>query len=164
MLAQLGLSESWLALGDLTKANAEADAVEETVCTCGDAYLKALTWDTKARLALANGKQHSAEHYVLKGLETVAAGQVPLAAWRIHAAAWQVYRETNPAKASVHLSLAQRNIQELADSLKDVESLRQSFLGAKDVRRILAEGQEATLRDAAQPRQRGQRFVAAKPA
>src|SRR5262249_7554817 len=37
MLAQLGVSESWLGLGDLTKANAEADALINAVSACDEA-------------------------------------------------------------------------------------------------------------------------------
>jgi len=161
LLAQLGLTETWLVLRDLAKANAQADILEQSISACGDSYLKALTWETRAKLALANGKQAEAEQYILKGLETIAAVDVPLTAWRIHAAAWQVYRQTNRAKAKMHRSLAQSIVRQIADSLGEVESLRQSFLAARDVRSILSE-EQSKVKEHGWPRQRA-RF-AAEPA
>lgn len=138
-LARLGLSETWLASGNLAKANIEADALEQAVSVCGDSYIKALAWETRARLALAEGKQEKAEQYILKGLETIASVDVPLAAWRVHAAAWEVYRETDRARSNTHRASAQDIIAQIADSLDEVESLRESFLSAQDVRHILSD-------------------------
>jgi len=163
LLAQLGLTETWLALGNLAKANLAAGVLEQSISTCGDSYLKALTWEVRARLAMANGKQSEAERYILKGLETMAAVDVPLTAWRIHAAAWEVYRQTNRAKAKMHRSLAQNIVRQIADSLREVESLRQAFLAAKGIRSVLDEGQSA-MKDSQTPRRRDQRTFAAEPA
>lgn len=148
MLAGLGLVETWLASGDLAKANVEAEALERSASECGDSYLKALTWETRARLALAEGNQKRAEAYIHKGLETIAAVDVPLAAWRVHAAAWEVFRETDSDRAHAHRSSAQNVIAQIADSLQEVEALRESFLSAQDVRHIMSD--EPSQRRAAQ--------------
>jgi tetratricopeptide (TPR) repeat protein len=153
MLAHLGLTETWLALGDLGKANLEADALEEAVSACGDSYMESLALETMTRLALANGKQHDAERYIAKALETVAAVKIPLTTWRVHAVAWEVYRQSKQAKATVHRSLAQSTIQQIANSLNDVESLRQSFLAAREVRGFLSQAQETALKNPPRPKQ-----------
>ena len=162
ILAQLGLTETWLTLGNLAKANVEADILEQSISTCGDSYLKALTWEIRAKLAMANGKQSEAERYILKGLETIEAVEIPLTAWRIHAAAWEVFRQTNRAKAKIHRSMAQSIVTQIADSFGEVESLRQAFLAAKAIRNILDEGQSTKNSEA--PMQRSRRTFAAEPA
>lgn len=139
MLARLGLSETWLASGDLPRAKVEADALEPDVSRCGDSYLKALAWETRGRLALAEGNQQKAEQYIRKGLDTINSVEVPLAAWRVHAAAWEVYREIDSARADAHRASAQDIIAQIADSLEQVEALRESFLSAQEVRNILSD-------------------------
>jgi len=139
LLARLGLSETWLLSGDLARANIEADALEQAASECGDSYIKALAWEVRARLALAEGKQESAEQYIVKGLDTITAVEVPLAAWRVHAAAWEVYREVDRIRANTHRSQAQNIIAQIANSLEEVESLRESFLSAQDVRNIMSD-------------------------
>src|SRR5579864_3450397 len=139
LLARLGLSETWLLSGDLARANIEADALEQAASECGDSYIKALAWEVRARLALAEGKQESAEQYIVKGLDTITAVEVPLAAWRVHAAAWEVYREVDRIRANTHRSEAQNIIAQIANSLEEVESLRESFLSAQDVRNIMSD-------------------------
>lgn len=139
MLAQLGLSEAWLAAGDLARANAEADALEQTISVCGDSYVQTATWEIRARIALAEGNQEKAESYVRRGLETIRTADVPLTAWRVHAVAWDVYRESDRPKANAHRSLAQDIIAQIADSLQEVEVLRESFLSAQEVRQIVSD-------------------------
>jgi tetratricopeptide (TPR) repeat protein len=137
MLAQLGLSETWLALGEWARATAEADALVKDASECGDSYLKARALEMRARLALASGKPEAAERYVQQALDAVTIFNVPLAAWRVHRTAGDVFGLTNSARAAKHRAHAERVVLELAASLADVESLRQTFLSAQPVRDVL---------------------------
>src|SRR5260370_15318824 len=53
MTAQLGLSNVWLASGDLAKARGEADAFLETALSTADPHLQALAWEMKTQIAIA---------------------------------------------------------------------------------------------------------------
>jgi tetratricopeptide (TPR) repeat protein len=148
LFARLGLAETWLASGNPVKAQAEASALLEDLSDCGDEYLKARAWEMNARLALARGESESAERSVLRALEAVSVAEIPLAAWRVHATASDLYRPTNASSADAHRSRAKSIIRELADSLEEVDTLRQTFLTAPPVRRILEdEGGRATPSD-----------------
>jgi hypothetical protein len=53
MFARRGLGEAWLALGELTKARSEADALTASVRNTKDFYIAAFAWEFSARLALS---------------------------------------------------------------------------------------------------------------
>jgi hypothetical protein len=64
--------------------------------------------------------------------------EVPLARWRVHATAAELYRRTKSSDLSKHhLALSRQTIMKLADSLLADEPLRQTFLSAPMIRRIL---------------------------
>jgi hypothetical protein len=73
--------------------------------------------------------------------------EVPLAAWRVHATASQVYRYSGDRDlAEYHLALSRETIMKLANSLPAEEPLRQTFLSAPAIRKILCDRETPYLR------------------
>ena len=99
--------------------------------------MAAFAWEYSARLALASTERERAEHDILQALEALTMAEIPVAAWRVHATAWDVYRLTDSSKAEIERSKAQSVILQIAESPRGFESLRESFLSAKPVRRVL---------------------------
>jgi len=65
---------------------------------------------------------------------------VPLAAWRVHATAAELYQRMGERDAAEkHRELSSATIMKLADSLPVEEPLRQVFLSAPRVRKILGD-------------------------
>jgi hypothetical protein len=75
---------------------------------------------------------------VAKGLLAMRGFEVPLADWRVHATAAELYRRIKSRDLSKrHLALSRKTIMKLADSLLTDEPLRQTFLSAPVIRKIL---------------------------
>jgi len=140
MIAQLGLSNVWLKSGNLVKARQEAGAFLESAVSTADPYLHALAWELKSRIAIAELNWKQADDYVHNGLAILKEFDVPVAAWQIHATASDLYLHANDEQAAeTHRSLAQGYILTIANSFLPEEPLREIFLAAGPVRRILAE-------------------------
>jgi DNA-binding winged helix-turn-helix (wHTH) protein len=137
-----GLGETWMALGDRAKARVQSDAFVAASSNGRDRYLAALACEFAARLSLATGERDRARQLILRALKTVAAVDVPLAAWRVHGTAWAVYRERDHAKAETHRRTSAAIIGRIAKSLEGIEPHR-SFLAAEPIREIL-DGRPAT--------------------
>jgi DNA-binding winged helix-turn-helix (wHTH) protein/tetratricopeptide (TPR) repeat protein len=148
MLARHGLGETRLALDDLKTARAEADAFTASAGSSRDLYLAAIAWEFSARVALAAGEHPLAQQHILLALETVGKVELRLAAWRVHATAWDVYRKSNRAKAEAQRERAEAVIHQIAESLDRVDPLRQSFLSAKQIQRVLEAGSTAAIASA----------------
>src|SRR5262249_35930931 len=140
MIAQLGLSNVWLKSGNLVKARGEAGTFLESALSTADPYLHALAWELKSRIAIAELDCKQADDYVHNGLAILKEFDVPVAAWQIHAAARDLYLQTKDVQAAeAHRSLAEGHILTIANSFSPDEPLREIFLAAGPVRRILAE-------------------------
>jgi hypothetical protein len=64
--------------------------------------------------------------------------EVPLAAWRVHATAFELYQNSgNRDLAERHLALGHETVMKLANSLPTEEPLRQTYLSAPVIRKIL---------------------------
>ena len=138
LLAKRELAEMYLANGDLASANAEAEALAQSVAPLADAYLKSLAHDLRCRLALAAGRRRCAEQRLASALDVVASADIPLAAWRVHATASDLHLKTNRRKAADHRSKARAMLMRLADSFDEQSrSLRERFLAAAPVRRVI---------------------------
>ncbi|HEX6719458.1 MAG TPA: AAA family ATPase [Pyrinomonadaceae bacterium] len=143
MTAQLGLSEVWLQSGNLVKARKQADAFLESALATADPYMQALAWELQARIAMAEQESSRAEQAIKKGLQILKAFEVPMAAWRLHATAWDFYRNAiNKDTADYHLERSVTCILRIADSFPLKEPLRETFLAAAPVRRIINSGLE----------------------
>ena len=63
---------------------------------------------------------------------------VPLADWRVHATAFELYQTSGDRdSAERHLALSRETVMKLANSLPTEEPLRQTYLSAPIVRKIL---------------------------
>ena len=138
MTAQLGLSNVWLASGDLAKARGEADAFLESALSTADPHLQALAWEMKTRIAIAEQAWEAAADHLLEALSIVESFAVPVAAWQVHATAWDLYRHAkNDVAAERNRASAEAHILVIANSFTSDDPLRRSFLSAPPVRRVL---------------------------
>jgi tetratricopeptide (TPR) repeat protein len=140
MHAQLGVTNVWLASGNLVNAHTEAGRLLECVLSTADPGLQALAWDVNARVAITEKKWKDAEECVQKGHSILAKFEIPMAAWRLHGTAWDLYRHAKNEKAAeTYRKHAETCILKIANSFAPDEPLRATFLGADPVRRILRE-------------------------
>jgi hypothetical protein len=97
-----------------------------------------LAWEINARVALANRDHARARDCIGKAVSTVQGFEVPLAAWRVHATAAHIEEESgNLESVRSHREISRATILRLANSLPEQEPLRQIFLSAPAVARIL---------------------------
>jgi DNA-binding winged helix-turn-helix (wHTH) protein/tetratricopeptide (TPR) repeat protein len=137
MNAQLGLSNTWLASGNLRNARAEADRFREAALSTAEPNLQALAWEVAARVAMAEKDWSGAEDHIEKGLEILERFEIPTTAWRVHATRSDLYRHAkNDTAAETHRARAEALILGLANSFAPDEPLRDVFLAGAMVRRI----------------------------
>jgi hypothetical protein len=133
-----GLSEVWLAKGDLVRARLEAEQLLDLALATDERTWQGLAWEINARVALANRDESRARDCIARGLSTVQGFEVPLAAWKVHATAAHIEEESgNLESARSHLDLSRATIMRLANSMEQQEPLREIFLTAPAVVRVL---------------------------
>jgi len=146
MSAQLGLSNVWLASGNLAKAHSEADAFLKSSLSTADPHVQALAWEVKTRIAIAEQAWETAADHLREALSIVERFEVPVAAWQVHATAWDFYRHAkNEEAAESNRAFAEAHILAIANSFMSDEPLRRSFLSAPRVRRVLDKEPTAAL-------------------
>jgi tetratricopeptide (TPR) repeat protein len=133
-----GLTDLWLAQGDHVRARLEAERFLNMALATGERTFQGLAWETNARVALATEDPTRAADCIEKAVSTVQGFEVPLAAWRVHATAAHIeQRSGNLASARTRRDLSRVTILQLARSLPEQEPLRNIFLSAPPVARIL---------------------------
>jgi tetratricopeptide (TPR) repeat protein len=138
MNAQLGLSNVWLASGNLRKARLEAERFLQSALSTAEPNLQALAWEVEARVAMAEKDWKGAEEKIEKGLAVLQRFEVPATAWRVHATRSDLYRHAkDETAAETHRASAEAIIRALASSFAADDPLRHAFLAAAPVRRIL---------------------------
>jgi tetratricopeptide (TPR) repeat protein len=148
MLLESALSELWLAKGDLVRARPEADQFLSATLTTAERTWRALAWEASARVGIAQRDFDCAHDCVAKALSTIEGFELPLAEWRLHATAFELCQAgENSEAAEHHRQLSRATILKLADSLAAEEPLRQTFLSAPSVRKVIgnAETPNTTL-------------------
>jgi len=146
MTAQLGLSNVWLASGNLANARGEADAFLESALATADPHIRALAWEMKTRIAIAEQKWEQAAGHLREALSIVESFAVPVAAWQVHATGWDFYRlAKNDGAAERNRASAEAHILAIANSFVSDDPLRRSFLSAPPVRRVLAKAPTPAL-------------------
>src|SRR5262245_33651660 len=141
MNAVLGLSNVWLASGNLRQARLEADRFLESTLSTAEPNLHALAWDLDARVAMAEKDWKGAEENIEKGLAVLDKFEIPTTAWRVHATRSDLYRQTrDETAAEAERARAEAIILALADSFAADDPLRHTFLAAAPVRRIRCVG------------------------
>jgi hypothetical protein len=79
-----------------------------------------------------------ARECIAKALSTIEGFGVPLAEWRVHATAAELFKSMqNSGQADQHRELSRATILKLADSLAAEEPLRNTFLSAPSVLKVL---------------------------
>ncbi len=147
MPLQSGLTELWLAKGDLPQARTEAERFLQVTQATAERTWQALAWEANARLAMAEVDLERTRDCIAKALSTMEGFEVPLAAWRVHATAAELCRgRKNSESSEHHHQLSRATILKLADSLAAEEPLRKTFLSAPSVRKVL--GNADTINDA----------------
>src|SRR5262249_32089226 len=138
MMARLGLSEVGLRSNKLAHARSNADDFLESSLTTADPYLQALAWELQSRISIAEQNSDRAEMAVQKALKIVEGFEIPIVAWQVHATAWDLYRKTgDKEKANGHLELSASSVLRIANSFLRDEPLRETFLKAAPVQRIM---------------------------
>jgi tetratricopeptide (TPR) repeat protein len=133
-----GMTELWLATGDRSRAQLEAERFLAISLATVDRYWQGLAWEVNSRVALENRDLPRARDCIAKALVTVQGFEVPLAAWRVHATAARIDEESgNLEAARSHRDMSRVTILRLANSLPEQEPLRESFLSAPAVAGIL---------------------------
>jgi DNA-binding winged helix-turn-helix (wHTH) protein/tetratricopeptide (TPR) repeat protein len=139
MMAHLGLSNVWMECGDVAKARTEADIFLEFSLSTPNPYLLALAWEIKSRIAIAEQESNLAQEYIGRALAILEEFEIPVAGWQVHATARSINLRVNDNKtAETHRERAEAYILAIANSFPPDEPLRQSFLAAAPVRRILS--------------------------
>jgi hypothetical protein len=128
----------WLAQGDRARARPEAERFLELSLATAERTWQGLAWEANARVALADHDYGRARECTGKAVATVQGFEVPLAAWRVHATAAHIEEESgNHESARFHRDLSRATILRLANSLSEQQPLREIFLSAPAVARIL---------------------------
>lgn len=138
LLLEAGFTETALASGNLPLARANAQRFLEVTLTSAERTWQALAWEANARVAKAEHNLDRARECLVKALLTMEGFEVPLAAWRTHATAAEIYEDSgNLQSARSHREISRTTILQLANSLPTQEPLREIFLAAPAVARIL---------------------------
>jgi hypothetical protein len=99
---------------------------------------QALAWEPNARVAMAELDLTRAQDCIAKALSAMEGFEVPLASWRVQATAFELYQNSgNRDLAERHLALSRETVMKLANSLPTEEPLRQTYLSAPVIRKIL---------------------------
>jgi DNA-binding winged helix-turn-helix (wHTH) protein/tetratricopeptide (TPR) repeat protein len=134
-----GLTELWLAKGDCVRARLEAERFLKISLATADRHWQGLAWEINSRVALQDRDLPRSRDCIGKAVSTVQGFEVPLAAWRVHATAAHVDEQSgNLTSARSHRDVSRATILRLANSLSEQEPLREIFLSASAVARILS--------------------------
>jgi DNA-binding winged helix-turn-helix (wHTH) protein/tetratricopeptide (TPR) repeat protein len=137
MNAQLGLSQAWLAAGNLRNARTEADRFLELALSTAEPNLQALAWEVEARVAMAAKDWKGAQEHIEKALAILQKFDIPTTGWRVHATRSDLCRHAKAdTAAEVHRARAEAIVLALADSFAPDEPLRDALLWSAPVRRI----------------------------
>jgi len=100
----------------------------------------ALAFEVSARVAMAEGDLPKAQDRISKAVQAMEGFEVPLAHWRVHATAYELFQRMKQRDAAKkHRELSRATIMKLANSLPVEEPLRQIFLSAPMVRKVLGD-------------------------
>jgi tetratricopeptide (TPR) repeat protein len=130
------LTDLWLQKGDLERAQSHAREFLQASLATRERTFQARAWETNARVLMAMGQGSAAEECIGKALEIVEHFEAPIAAWRVYATAAEVENRDSEL-ARTYWSRSADTIRRLADSLPLTEPVREIFLSAAQIRRIL---------------------------
>src|SRR5215471_4186739 len=102
MNAQLGMSEAWLAAGNLRNARTEADRFLDAASSTSEPNLLALASDVEARVSMAAKDWPHAEQHIESALAIVEKFDIPTTGWRVHATRSDLARSVKDDTAAEH--------------------------------------------------------------
>jgi DNA-binding winged helix-turn-helix (wHTH) protein len=138
LLLESGLTELWIAKGDMVRARAEAERFLKTAQRTAEHTWQALAWEVNARIAIAQDELQVAGDCIDQAMSALDGFEAPLAEWRVHAtAAGYNASAGDTIRAKEHLESSRATIHKLADSLAEEPALRRIFLSTPQVREIL---------------------------
>ena len=138
LLAQLGVCDAWLKLGNTSNATRKSEAFLSAARDTDDPNLQVLACETKARIAIAARAWQEAETFIQPALEILQRVEIPLTSWHVNGMAWQIYKELmTDDTAERYRKASQNNIRAIAESLPAEEPLRTKFLNAPAVVQIM---------------------------
>jgi ATP/maltotriose-dependent transcriptional regulator MalT len=138
-----GLGQLWLARGELDRARDEAGAPQTLAAAAADPVSRAPAAWLLAEIALREGRLSQAETLLRDALAAIEGYEVPGVEWRIAASAARVYsRQRRRADAEAARMRSAALVNRLKDSLAPDHALRESFLGRRSVREVLAPRRE----------------------
>ena len=141
LVQRWALTSLWLSRGDVTRAAENAEAFLASATASAERTWQALAWQTNARLALRLSDTKRAQALIESAFAAIDGFEAPVAAWQVHATAADIARARGDRTAARHQSASRDIILSLAKSLEPAEhSLRQTFLGAPAVQRVLDGG------------------------
>jgi tetratricopeptide (TPR) repeat protein len=142
MLLGSAMTELSIANRDLAAALTEAERFLSATLATAERTWQALAWEANARVAMALLDLDRARDCIASAMSTIEGFEVPLAEWRVHATAAELYKSMkNIGDADHHRELSRATILKLADSLGAEEPLRETFLSAPSVRKVLGNGE-----------------------
>jgi hypothetical protein len=152
MLLESGLTEVWLAKGDLVQARPQAERFLEVTLATKERTWQALAWEANARVAMAEGDVPRAQDCIVKALSTMEGFEVPLAAWRVRATAADLAQRAGDEELAAHnRELSRATILKLANSLPAEEPLRNTFLSAPSVSKVLGNAEQSSQMGSSRP-------------
>jgi len=138
MMAQAGTADARLYSGDLESARRDGDAFLASALSAAEPSFRARAWEVNSRIARAERDDRNARKCIDQALAILDEFEIPMAAWQVHRTAGDLCAdEGDLQKATEHRVLAKEFILKIADSFQPGEPLRESFLAAAPVRRIL---------------------------
>jgi len=133
-----GLTQVWLARGDLDRARREAEALQARAATADEPRLRAEAARLLAEIALQGGHLSDAEVHLREAQAAIEACELPLVEWRIAATAARVHdRQRRRTDAQAARLRAAALVHQLVDSLPPEHELRRSFLEHASLREVL---------------------------
>jgi len=129
--AALGTTKVLLYSGNVASAKCEAELLLEAALTTGEPNVRALAWEMRAQVAIAQRNHADASNAIESALAIVGQFDIPGAAWQVHRTAADVYSlEGNALQATAQMARAQVLLHDLAGSFDPDEPLRRSLLTA----------------------------------
>ncbi|MGO9241481.1 MAG: ATP-binding protein [Bryobacteraceae bacterium] len=145
ILLESGLTELWLAERDLTLARPQAERFLSLTLTTAQRTWQALAWEANSRVAQAELDVPRAQDCIDQALSIMEGYELPLAEWRVHATAFELYQDSRDRDlAERHQAHSRGTIVKLANSLAPDDPLRDTFLTATRVSKILKDAGEST--------------------
>jgi hypothetical protein len=141
MRGELGVADVYLHMGEVVDARREADRFLQSALSTADPNLQLLAWDLLTRVSMALNDLRSVKEFLQNAFAILVKFNVPVSAWRLHSTAWEFEtRNQDQQAAERHRTEAQTGILALANSFAADEPLREIFLAAEPVRKVLNAG------------------------